>query len=56
MAERRGDNGMRAHKTVPGLLTKKGGRRCHILLHKRCYLLPLSLSDETGTGFKIKEV
>jgi hypothetical protein len=37
--------------TVPGLLDKKGGRRCHLLLNKRCYRLPPFLSNETGTVY-----
>jgi hypothetical protein len=37
-------------RPVPGLLDKKGGRRCHLLLNKRLHLLPSFLSDEPGTG------
>jgi hypothetical protein len=36
---------------VPGSLDKKGGRRCHLLLNKRCHLPPTFLSKEPGTVF-----
>jgi hypothetical protein len=36
-------------KTVSGSLDKKGGRIFHLLLNKRCHLLPPFLSNEPGT-------
>jgi hypothetical protein len=36
--------------TVPVPLDKKGGRRFHLLLHKRWHLLPPFVTNEPGTG------
>jgi hypothetical protein len=41
---------MQYTKPVPGLLDKKVGRRCHLLLNKRWHLLFPVLSDEPRTG------
>jgi hypothetical protein len=35
--------------TVPGSLDIKGGRRCNLMLNKRCNLLSPCLYNESGT-------
>jgi hypothetical protein len=37
-------------QSVHGSLNKKGRRRCHLLLNKRCPLLPPFWSNEPGPG------